>query len=138
MHEGQMKNLGTIAMETGRRYDAEGDVLYLDLRRPTSGTSAEFDDEEIFVFRSLDGGDTVGFAIPHYAKYWQKNLQDLIFHLMKHAPGHATLIRLLAGSAQMSGPGPRGAQYSLSVPAMFHEDVSANLGDRGSHLLAKV
>jgi uncharacterized protein YuzE len=67
------RNMGTSPT---RRYDEDADVLYIELDSPMTGGQAEFDNEEIFIFRDGESDEVIGFAIHSYKIYWPLRAQQ--------------------------------------------------------------
>lgn len=65
-------------MAPSYRLDTASDVLYLDFGAPNAPRSAEFDENELFVFRDMESGIVVGFAIHAFNSYWRHNIEELM------------------------------------------------------------
>ena len=63
------------------------DILRVTLQTDPDVATAEIDDEEVVVFRSLVDGSIVAFDVPHFLAYWYSHLSDLVDHLGTYVPG---------------------------------------------------
>jgi hypothetical protein len=95
------KPLGDQVVSPFAIADVYSGVLSIQLRVSLDPVEAEFDENELFIFRSTYDNSVQAFEIPFFEQYWQYHLDELGCILDSYAP-KSSLALWFSQNAQMS------------------------------------